>query len=868
MQAASLPDDEAERLMSLRRHAILDTQADRYLDNLARNTARRLQVPVVLINLVEADRQWAKAAFGLPRGYEVPRTLAICAHTILTPNEVTIIPDTRQDARLAANPLVTTGPKFRFYAGAAITDDAGRALGAVCLLDTRPRDFGDADAAFLSEVAEGVSARLELYRSNAALRETEEHYRNAADLNPHMPWTWTASAEGEAEEAAGRWLSLVGQPHENSTGRGWVRAVHPDDLPSALAAWSASVRDGEPLDREYRLRLADGSYRWFRVRATPTRNDSGHIMRWYGTVEDIHDRKTADATLAETETRLRLALDVGRLRTWELDLASRRLTASDVSVINFGLQLGAELSDHDLALARIHPDDEKRYGLEVANAWAAGQDLEIEYRSIWPDDTVHWVRITGRPTRDADGKPVRLVGMSLDITAQRTAEEEQQRAEARVAYLANHDPLTGLANRRRFHQVLTEAMASARADAKVVLLRIDLDDFKAINDAMGHEVGDKLLQHAGDCLKKTAERSDLVARYGSDDFAVIISGVTCRREVDIPTARLLTCLAQPTEIEGTSLSLSGSIGISMAPDDADSAEQLLRNADTALQRAKMTRRGGHVYFQADMDAHLQDRAALKLSLRDALARDEFRLLYQPLVDLETGRIISFEALIRWQHPVRGLVSPADFIPLAEETGWIIPIGRWVLQEACREAAHWPEKVRVAVNLSPGQFSNPKLEAEIADALSESGLPPGRLELEVTETLLLQDDEANTDLLRALRKLGVHFAMDDFGIGYSSLGYLRRFPFDKIKIDRSLIQDLPDGAGGDAIVHGIIWLARSLGISVTAEGVETQEQLDLLRDQGCSHVQGYLFSPPVPPADVAALLARRFVTVPSEVGRLA
>jgi diguanylate cyclase (GGDEF)-like protein/PAS domain S-box-containing protein len=855
-----LPENETERLMSLNRHAILDTAADPYLDNLTRITARRLHVPMVLINLVDGERQWAKAAFGLPRGYEMPRAISFCTNTILTPNEVLVIPDTLQDPRVAANPLVIGKPKYRAYAGAAITDAEGRALGAICVLDTKPRDFDAADVAFLSEIAEGVSARLELYRSNAALRESEEHYRSAAELNPHMPWT--ASAEGEAEEAAGRWLSLVGTPHESSSRRGWVRAVHPDDLPAALAAWSSSVRKGEPLDMEYRLRLADGSYRWFRVRAAPKRDSLGHIMRWYGTVEDIHERKAADATLQETETRLRLAMDVGRLRTWEFDLASRRLTASDVSVINFGLQLGAEISEYDMALARIHPDDEKRYGREVACAWAAGQELEIEYRSIWPDNTVHWVRITGRPTRDAEGKPVRLVGLSLDITAERTAEEERQRAEARVAYLANHDPLTGLANVRRFHQALAEAIALSRADAKVVLLRIDLDDFKAINDSMGHKVGDKLLQHAAACLKKAAGWSYLVARCGSDDFAVVILGVGCRTELDILAARLTACLAEPVEMGGASLTLGGSIGISLAPDDADSADQLLRNADTALQRAKKTRRGGHEYFQVDMDAQLQDQAELRFSLRDALARGEFRLVYQPLIDMRSGAIVSFEALIRWQHPVRGLVSPADFIPLAEETGWIIPIGRWALREACREATHWPAEIRVAVNLSAVQFGNKQLEAEIAEALSDSGLAPSRLELEVTETLLLQDDEANTKLLRALKKLGICFAMDDFGIGYSSLGYLRRFPFDKIKIDKSLIRDLPDGGGGDAIVHAIIWLAHSLGISVTAEGVETQEQLNLLRDQGCGQVQGYLFSRPVAPSEVAGLLTRVFVIEPA------
>ena len=850
-----VPKNEPDRLASLLRHAIIDTGADAYLDNLTRITARKLRVPMVLINLVDADRQWAKAAFGLPRGYELSRNAAFCSLTILAPNMATVIPDTLQDARVAANPFVTGRPRFRFYAGSPVTDSEGLALGAICVLDTRARIFDDEDVAFLSEMAENVSARLELYRSNAALRASEENSRNAIELNPHMPWT--ASAEGKAEEAAERWLSLVGSPPQTNNDRGWIRTVHPDDLPAALAAWSASVHEGKLLDLEYRLRLADGSYRWFRVRASPKRDATGHIMRWYGTVEDIQDRKTVEASLQVSETCLRLALDLGRLRTWELDLASRRLTASDVSVINFGLQLGASMSSYDAALARIHPDDEQRYGREIESAWAADQDLEIEYRSVWPDDTVHWVKIKGRPTRDAEGKPIRLVGLSLDITAQRAAEEERQRAEARMAYLANHDPLTGLANRRQFHQALTEATAAATMESKVVLLYIDIDDFNAINVALGHSIGDKLLQHAAMRLKEAVRKGDLVSRYGGDEFTVILSNVSSIIEIEVLTDRLLLSLEHPIELDGMVLKLGASIGISVAPDDAQGVEHLIRNAEFALVRTKTTSRGHHQFFQADADVPLQELAELKLCLKDALGRGEFRLFYQPLVELEGGTIIGLEALIRWQHPIRGLIPPADFIPLAEETGLIIPIGRWVIQEACREAANWPEGVKLALNLSTVQFRNTKLVDEIGGALADSGLAADRLELEVTETLLLQDDHATTGALRDLGKLGIHVAMDDFGTGYSSLGYLRRFPFDRIKIDRSLIMGLPDAAGGDAIVHAIIGLAHSLGISVTAEGVETQEQVDLLRDKGCVEAQGYLFSRPVPSSDIAALLAQEY-----------
>ncbi|MCW6509999.1 sensor domain-containing phosphodiesterase [Lichenifustis flavocetrariae] len=855
MSIVPAPVNEAARITSLLAHAILDTGPDTYLDSLTRIAARRLKAPIVLINVVGEDRQWAKAAFGLPRGYELPRDLSFCAYAILTPSQPTIIADTLTDARVATNPLVTGKPGFRFYAGAPITDGEGRALGALCVLDTRPRDFNQPESRLLLEIAESVSARLELYRTMAALNESQQRFKDVVELNTQIPWT--ASATGESEEAAGHWLSLVGLPDEESTSRGWVRMVHPEDLPKASAAWAASVRDGHHLDLDYRVRLADGGYRWFRVRAAPQRDAMGVILRWYGTVEDIHDRKVAEIAHGETEVRLRLALDIGRLRTWELDLASRRLTASDVSVLNFGLQLGAEVSSHDAALSRMHPDDEKRYGREVRSAWTSGQELDIEYRSIWPDGTVHWIRIIGHPTRDGEGKAVRLIGLSLDITAQRTAEDERQQAEARTAYIANHDPLTGLANRRRFHRALAEALSAASSESKVALLCIDLLDFKTITDAMGAETGDNILQHAAERLKASVGTEDLVARYSSDEFAVLLRSVSLSVEVDKLALRLLQSLEEPISLADQILVLGGSIGISVAPDDATNSLELLRNANAALVRTKASGRGGYQFFDPAADVRLQALADLKLSLRDALARDEFHLVYQPVIDAVQGTVSSFEALIRWQHPERGLVSPADFIPLAEETGWIIAIGGWVLREACKQAATWPEGISVAVNFSAVQFEGRNMEAEIGSALKDSGLAPGRLVIELTETILLQDDDAKNKALRALRGLGVRIAMDDFGTGYSSLGYLRRFPFDTIKIDQSLVRGLPDGAGGDAIVYAVISLAHSLGISVTAEGVETPAQFELLRQQGASHVQGYLFSRPVQASEIPSLLTRRF-----------
>jgi diguanylate cyclase (GGDEF)-like protein len=814
--------------------------ADASFETLVRRAAQKLRMPIALVNLEDGDRLRVRAAFGLPRGFEWRSDMALSSLALMAATNPIIIPDARLDPRLADHPMVKGRPGFRCYAAAPLTNTQGHHLGTLCVFDTEPRDLETAAWDAFLDVAERISMRLELDQTTLALHESEERQRYAAQLESPLPWT--AAADGE--------------PDTGSTAS-WAALPQASSLAAVREAWSQSIRSGQTLDQEYRLRKEDGGYHWFRMRAAARRGADGQIMRWYGTLEDINDRKLTASALLESQSMLRFALDFGKLRTWELDLASRRLTASDVSVLDFGLQLGTDVSRHDALMAAIHPDDRQRYGREVSRSWSTGQDFDIEYRSVWPDGSIQWVRITGRPTQDEEGQPLRMVGLSLDITEQRYAEEQRQHAEARVVYLAHHDPLTGLANRPLFHQKLAEALEGATSESKVALLRIDLDDFKTINDTMGHEIGDKLLRHAAERLRGCVRQSDVVARYGSDEFAVLLKDVSSAAEVDVLALRLLTSLDEPIEMVSQVVVLGGSIGISMAPDDATWPHQLLRNADTALYRTKTTSRGGYHFFEPAMDTHMQDREMLKLSLRDALSRDEFRLFYQPLIDLKTGAVASFEALIRWQHPTHGLVSPTDFIPIAEETGWIVPIGRWALIEACREAATWPEAVSVAVNLSAVQFRGTALATEVGHALTNSGLAPNRLELEVTETLLLSDDDANTTLLRSLRRMGVRIAMDDFGTGYSSLGYLRRFPFDKIKIDQSLIRELPDADGGDAIVQAIIGLGQILGISITAEGVETRAQLDLLRRMGCTQVQGYFFSPPVPAPLVQALLNKHF-----------
>jgi diguanylate cyclase (GGDEF)-like protein len=429
-----------------------------------------------------------------------------------------------------------------------------------------------------------------------------------------------------------------------------------------------------------------------------------------------------------------------------------------------------------------------------------------------------------------------------------------QRAQARIAHMAGHDALTDLPNRTLFHQELRHALKRTKRAQLVAVLCLDLDHFKDVNDTLGHPIGDELLKAVARRLSDSVREGDTVARLGGDEFAIVQAGT----EVDAQSpaalaARLVEKISAPYEIQGHQIIIGTSIGISLAPHDSSDPDQLLKNADMALYRAKSDGRGGFRFFEEAMDAKARSRRLLELDLRAALSRHELELYYQPITDVKSGIVTGFEALVRWNHPARGLISPLEFIPLAEETGLIIPIGDWVLAQACKEAMAWPDGTRVAVNLSAVQFKSRHLTETILAALSDSGLPADRLELEITETVLLRDSEATLAVLHKLREHGVRISMDDFGTGYSSLSYLRSFPFDKIKIDKSFIQELASRSESMAIVRAVTGLGKSLGIPTTAEGVETLEQLAILKSEGCTEIQGYLISPPRPSADVAEIL---------------
>jgi diguanylate cyclase (GGDEF)-like protein/PAS domain S-box-containing protein len=561
---------------------------------------------------------------------------------------------------------------------------------------------------------------------------------------------------------------------------------------------------------------------------------------------DILSLTVSDVTtLRRREASFRLLFDNNPMPMWVFDAETTGfLSVNDAAVRHYGYSRATFLR---MKLQEIWPRDEWAPHAEALQQIGDTYDSGRNWRHLKADGSEIHVMTFGRRVM-FEGRDGYLVAV-VDIT-------ERRKAEARIAHMAHHDGLTNLPNRELFQDRLRQALEQGQPGRKrVAVLCVDLDLFKNVNDSFGHPMGDRLLKAVAERLRSEIRGTNLSARLGGDEFAIILASDVSPNEVSDHAARLIQILSASYDIDGIEVVIGASVGIALSPGDGSTSEELMRNADMALYRAKSDGGGVHRFFEPEMDRLAQKRRDMELDLRRAFANGEFELHYQPLVDIAADRISGFESLLRWRHPEKGMISPADFIPVAEDIGLIVALGEWVLREACTEAAKWPADVKVAVNLSPVQFRSRNLVQAVISALAHSGLSPLRLELEITESLFLAETEANLAILHQLRGLGISISMDDFGTGYSSLSYLRSFPFDKIKIDRSFIKDIAERSDCVAIVRAISGLGRSLNITTTAEGVETVDQLDWLRAEGCNEVQGFLFSAAKPAAEVQALLSR-------------
>ncbi len=634
-------------------------------------------------------------------------------------------------------------------------------------------------------------------------------------------------------------------------------------------------RPGVKLEDTLRVGVARGDYpealgreeEWIAERLERLFNPAGRHEQVLtdGRTILIEERRTSDGGI------IGLRVDITEMKQRE---ASFRLMfdGNPVPMFVYALNNFRILAANDAAVKHYGYTRERMLALNLLDIHDPGD--EIELRCLGSESSEDDAGRTWKH-RKADGSAIDVAIFFSQLTyeGQRAALvaavdiTARKRAEAHIAYMAHHDALTSLPNRILLRLRMEELIAGMHCGPGFAVLCIDLDNFKWVNDTLGHSLGDVLLQSVAARLRPQLREQDIIARLGGDEFAILQTGVEKPEQVSDLLAGLLAAFGQPFDLEGHTVTVGASIGAALAPGDGDDPDRLLKSADMALYRAKADGKGGFRFFEPEMDARVQTRRRLEMDMRSALQAGSFEVHYQPLVNLGSGEIHALEALIRWPHPERGMIPPSEFIPIAEETGLIAQIGLYVLRRACADAAHWPDDVKVAVNLSPIQFKSGSLLQSVRDALGDVGLAPTRLELEITEALLLDKSELVIATLHALRALGVRISMDDFGTGYSSLSYLRSFPFDKIKIDRSFVHDIGANADSQAIVRAIVSLGDSLGIKITAEGVETESDLAYLKAEGCAEGQGFLFSKALPQNEILALLKKQCGTPQGTIHRL-
>ena len=568
-------------------------------------------------------------------------------------------------------------------------------------------------------------------------------------------------------------------------------------------------------------------------------------------IEDISRRKQAEAALRESETQLRLAMEAGQLGMWYWECDTDRFTCSETLSSLFG-RAHQPAVDYRVLKGMLHPEDRELFQATFRHAVKQGNDFTVDYRVVWPDGSEHWISNRGQVHRGEDGRARRVLGVAMEITDRKVAEQ-------RIAHMAHHDALTGLPNRVLLRDRVQQAIARAhRNGTQMAVLFIDLDRFKTINDSLGHQLGDRLLQSVASRILVCVREGDTVSRVGGDEFVIVIPEIENAADASAVAGKVLEVLGNSFHLHGNDLHVAASIGISLYPSDGLDAETLMRNADTAMYHAKDSGRANFQFFTQHMNVAAQQRLSLENSLRRSLENREFELEYQPFFDLRDRSVTGFEALLRWSQPNKAQVAPSEFIATAEESGLIVPIGEWVLREALKQAKTWQARgraIKIAVNVSARQLARRSSVERLIRIIQDNGIDPRLIELEVTESVIIEGAGEAREALDLIAGMGVGLAIDDFGTGYSGLAYLKRLPIDTVKIDQSFVRDLTIDPDDAAIVTAIVAMAKSLGMDVVAEGVETEEQLRELERLGCRRAQGYLLARPMSANAVRALLTR-------------
>jgi diguanylate cyclase (GGDEF)-like protein/PAS domain S-box-containing protein len=724
-------------------------------------------------------------------------------------------PDDHQDALAAYDKAVHTKEPVTLECRVVRPD------GVICHVLTHVEPIVQPDGSVTQ--LRGTSQNITAYRNiEAALRDSEDHYRHVVELHPQIPWT--AGPDGGVLEVGPKWYQLSGMTQEETLRYGWMTRVHPDDVARMIALREECVATGRPLDCECRIFLQGGRTGWFRSRAAARLNDQGQIVRWYGTLEDVTDRHMAEAARRASEALAFRVLEATKDAVIVFDRSGRVKYANAQATSLFGS--GASLTNlciDDIFPSVPHSPLTRALNRGVESGENSSSRFFCESLGVWAEANIY-----------ADAENVSL--FLRDIS-------DKKRVEEQMNYAARHDSLTGTLNRGEFFVRLKDILAQEAPGRHTALFCLDVDNFKDINDVHGHPIGDGLLKQIVGRLAALLGANDLLARSGGDEFILAQTGIATEDEAETLAEQIRLVMRRAFSINDLVIATSMSIGVATTTPDQTDVETVYKQADIALYQSKIHAKGNFRFFHPDMQEKFDRAHRLRFDLTTALENKELSLSFQPIIRTSDGAIIGAEALLRWRHPMRGLISPAEFIPIAEDSGLICEIGAWVLHQACHAAQGWPAEVSVSVNVSPRQFELGDLVQTVADALRHSGLAPERLKLEITESVFISKESSNLYMMNELQNLGVSLVLDDFGTGYSSLSYLDTFRFDLVKIDRSFIAKSNHAEETHPLLEAIIGITSALKLPVTAEGVETREQFERVRNLGCQYAQGYLFGKP-------------------------